>query len=90
MCKEHHFTRVYLSIGCIGQYWDKYYSKGRFPAKGEIGDMEYEPFIRQLNENNIEVELVTFLEKNPEDLSNLDRVTKVANMVKELSKKSKN
>ena len=25
MCKEHHFTRVYLSIGCIAEYWDKYH-----------------------------------------------------------------
>ena len=22
MCKEHHFTRVYLSIGCIETFWD--------------------------------------------------------------------
>ena len=24
MCKEHHFTRVYLSIGCIETFWDTY------------------------------------------------------------------
>jgi len=57
MCKEHHFTRVYLSIGCIATFWDKYYSKGQFPAEGEIGSLDYETFIRKLNEINVEVEL---------------------------------
>ena len=57
MCQEHHFTRVYLSIGCIAKFWDKYYSKGQFPAEGEIGSLDYETFIRKLNEINVEVEL---------------------------------
>ena len=30
ICQEHHFTRVYLSIGCIETFWDNYYSKGKF------------------------------------------------------------
>ena len=34
--------------------------KGQFPAKDEIGSLDYETFIRKLNEINVEVELVTF------------------------------
>ena len=56
MCQEHHFTRVYLSIGCIEEYWDNYYSRGKFPAKDEIGSLDYETFIKQLNDINVEVE----------------------------------
>ena len=89
MCQEHHFTRVYLSIGCIEEYWDNYYSKGEFPAKDEIGSIDYETFIKQLNDINVEVELVTFLARNGDDFTNVDRVDTVANMVKELSKKVK-
>ena len=89
MCQEHHFTRVYLSIGCIETFWDKYYSKGKFPSAGEIGSIDYETFIKRLNEINVEVELVTFLAKNGDNFTNVDRVDKVANMVKELSKKVK-
>jgi len=89
MCQEHHFTRVYLSIGCIETFWEKYYSKGKFPASGEIGDLDYETFIKQLNEINVEVELVTFLAGNGDDFSEVERVDKVANMVKELAKKVK-
>ena len=89
MCQEHHFTRVYLSIGCIETFWDKYYSKGKFPAAGEIGLIDYEPFIKQLNEINVEVELVTFLAKDGDDFSTVDRVDIVAKMVKELSRKVK-
>ena len=25
MCQDHHFTRVYLSIGCIAKFWDNYH-----------------------------------------------------------------
>ena len=89
MCQEHHFTRVYLSIGCIETFWDKYYSKGKFPAAGEIGLIDYEPFIKQLNEINVEVELVTFLARDGNDFSTVDRVDIVAKMVKELSRKVK-
>ena len=88
MCKEHHFTRVYLSIGCIETYWDKYYSKGIFPSE-EIGSIDYETFIKQLNVINVEVELVTFLAKDGDNFTDIDRVDIVANMVKELSKKVK-
>ena len=89
MCQEHHFTRVYLSIGCIEEYWDNYYSKGEFPAKDEIGSIDYETFIKQLNDINVEVELVTFLARDGANFTNVDRVDTVANMVKELSKKVK-
>ena len=89
MCKDHHFTRVYLSIGCIETFWKDYYNKGNFPAKGEIGSLDYETFIKQLNDINVEVELVTFLGKDPDDFSKIDRVVNVANMVKELAKKVK-
>ena len=90
MCQEHHFTRVYLSIGCIATFWEDYYSKGKFPAKGEIGSLDYETFIKKLNDINVEVELVTFLEKDDgNDFSNVDRVDKVATMVKELATKVK-
>ena len=89
MCQEHHFTRVYLSIGCIEEYWDNYYSKGEFPAKDEIGSIDYETFIKQLNDINVEVELVTFLARDGDDFTNVDRVDTVANMVKELSKNVK-
>ena len=89
MCQEHHFTRVYLSIGCIETFWDNYYSQGKFPARGEIGSLDYETFIKQLNDINVEVELVTFLNRdgNGDDFTNVVRVDTVANMVKELSKK---
>ena len=89
MCQEHHFTRVYLSIGCIEEYWDNYYSKGKFPAKDKIGSLDYETFIKQLNDINVEVELVTFLASDGDDFSNVDRVDTVADIVKELSKKVK-
>ena len=89
MCQEHHFTRVYLSIGCIGTFWNDYYSKGKFPASGEIGSTDYETFIKQLNNINVEVELVTYLARNGNDFTNVDRVDTVANMVKELSKNVK-
>ena len=89
MCKEHHFTRVYLSIGCIETFWDKYYSKGIFPIPDEIGSIDYETFIRQLNDINVEVELVTFLAKDGDDFTDVERVDTVAKMVKELSKKVK-
>ena len=86
MCQEHHFTRVYLSIGCIATFWEDYYSKGKFPASGEIGSLDYETFIKKLNDINVEVELVTFLEKGGgDDFSNVDRVDTVANMVKQLA-----
>ena len=87
MCKEHHFTRVYLSIGCIETFWDNYYSKGNFPVSGEIGSLDYETFIKKLNNLNIEVELVTFLSSDPNDFTTIERVDKVANMVKKLSSK---
>ena len=87
MCQDHHFTRVYLSIGCIATFWDDYYSKGQFPAKDEIGSLDYETFIRKLNEINVEVELVTFLDGDGNDFSNVERVDKVANLVKKLSEK---
>ena len=87
MCKEHHFTRVYLNIGCIETFWDTYYSKGKFPASGEIGSREYEVFIKELNNINVEVELVTFLGKDPNDFYEIDRVDTVAKMVKDLSQK---
>ena len=89
MCQEHHFTRVYLSIGCIETFWDNYYSQGKFPARGEIGSLDYETFIKQLNDINVEVELVTFLNSdgNGDDFTNVDRIDTVASMVKELSQK---
>ena len=86
MCKEHQFSRVYLSIGCIEEYWDEYYSKQKFPSE-KIGSIDYESFIKQLNDINVEVELVTFLAKNGDDFTNVDRVDIVANMVKNLSEK---
>ena len=89
MCKDHHFTRVYLSIGCIATFWDSYYSHGEFPASGEIGSLDYETFIKKLNDINVEVELVTFLDRNPNDFSNMERAVTVAKMVKELSKRVK-
>ena len=89
MCKEHHFTRVYLSIGCIETFWDDYYSKGKFPAMGEIGSLDYESFIKKLNDINVEVELVTFLAKDGNDFYDVDRVDTVANLVKKLSTKVK-
>ena len=89
LCQDHRFTRVYLSIGCIETFWDSYYSKGKFPASGEIGALDYETFIKKLNDINVEVELVTFLGSDPNDFTDINRVTKVASMVKELSKKVK-
>ena len=89
MCQEHHFTRVYLNIGGIEEYWDKYYSQRKFPAKDELGPLDYETFIKQLNDINVEVELVTFLASNPDDFTNVDNVYTVANLVKDLAKKVK-
>ena len=89
LCKEHHFTRVYLSIGCIETFWDDYYSQGKFPASGEIGSVDYETMVKKLNDINVEVEFVTFLGKDPNDFTNIERVTKVANMVKNFSNKLK-
>ena len=89
MCKEHHFTRVYLSIGCIENYWDTYYSQNKFPASGKIGSLDYETFIRKLNDINVEVELVTFLAGDPDDFYDVDRVDTVANLVKQLSTRVK-
>ena len=89
LCQDHNFSRVYLSIGCIEQFWDNYYSKGIFPENGEIGLLDYETFIKKLNNINVEVELVTFLGSDPNDFSEIDRAIKVANMVKELSKITK-
>ncbi len=88
MCKEHHFSRVYLSIGCIDEYWDDYYSKGIFPSE-KIGSIDYETFVKKLNDINVEVELVTFLAKDGDDFSKVDRVDIVANMVKKLAEKVK-
>ena len=85
LCKDHHFTRVYLSIGCIETFWDDYFSKGNLPASGEIGALDYETFIRKLNQINVEVELVTFLARNGNDFSTIERVNTVANIVKQLS-----
>ena len=87
LCQDHHFTQVYLSIGCIETFWEDYYSKGKFPASGEIGSLDYETFIKKLNDIGVEVELVTFLGRDPNNFNDIDRVTKVATMVKELSKK---
>ena len=78
---------VYLSIGCIETFWDTYYSKGKFPASDEIGSLEYEVFIKELNNINVEVELVTFLGKDPNDFYEINRVDTVAKMVKDLSQK---
>ena len=90
MCQEHHFTRVYLSIGCIAKFWDNYYSQGKFPANGEIGLLDYETFIKKLNDINVEVELVTFLENgDPNDFSSVERADTVAKLVKKLSEKVK-
>ena len=89
LCQDHHFSRVYLSIGCIETFWDDYYSKGEFPANGEIGSLDYETFIQKLNDIDVEVELVTFLGRNPNNFDDINRVTKVANMVKTLSKRVK-
>jgi hypothetical protein len=84
LCQDHNFSRVYLSIGCIEQFWDGYYSNGKFPAEWEIGSLDYETFIKQLNAINVEVELVTFLGSNANDFTEIDRAVKVANMVKDL------
>ena len=89
LCQEHNFSRVYLSIGCIEKFWDNYYSKGKFPESGEIGSLDYETFIKKLNDINVEVELVTFLGSDPDDFFEINRVTKVSNMVKDLSNKVK-
>jgi hypothetical protein len=89
LCQEHNFSRVYLSIGCIETFWDDYYSQGVFPAKGEIGSLDYETFIKKLNDINVEVELVTFLGGDPNDFSEINRVTTVSQMVKSLSSKVK-
>ena len=78
-----------MSIGCIETFWDNYYSKGEFPAIDEIGSLDYETFIKKLNDINVEVELVTFLAGNPNDFTNVDRVDIVENMVKKLSEKVK-
>ena len=51
--------------------------------------MDYETFIKKLNDINIEVELVTFLGSDPNDFSEISRVTTVAKMVKNLSNKMK-
>ena len=81
MCQEHHFTRVYLSIGCIAKFWDKYYKQGKFPVNGEIGSLDYETFIKKLNDINVEVELVTFLENgDPNDFSSVERADTVAKL----------
>ena len=87
LCEEHHFTRVYLSIGCIETFWNDYYSQGNFPAAGEIGDWDYETMIKKLNDINVEVELVTFLGGDPNNFNNVDRVDTVANIVKTLNQK---
>ena len=89
LCQDHHFTRVYLSIGCIEVYWDKYYSKYKFPEVNEIGSLDYESFIKKLNDINVEVELVTYLAKSGDNFKDVNRVITVANMVKDLSKKVK-
>ena len=89
LCQEHNFSRVYLSIGCIETFWDDYYSQGVFPAKGEIGSLDYETFIKKLNDINVEVELVTFLGRDPNDFSEINRVATVSKMVKNLSNKVK-
>jgi hypothetical protein len=89
LCQDHHFTQVYLSIGCIETFWEDYYSKGNLPANGEIGALDYETFIKKLNDIGVEVELVTFLGRDPNNFNDIDRVTKVATIVKELSKKVK-
>ena len=89
MCQEHHFTRVYLNIGCIDTFWKYYYIDGNFIAGGEIGSLDYETFIKQLNDINVEVELVTFLAKDFNDFTNVDRVDTVAKLVKELATKVK-
>ena len=88
LCESHNFKRVYLSIGIIGEYWDEYYSKGEFPPE-KNGSIGYKAFIKQLNNISVEVELVTVLEKNPEDFSKMDRVKTVANMVKSLAQEVK-
>ena len=85
MCKDHNFTRVYLYIGAIDEYWDDYYSKDKFPPRGKIGSFDYPIFIKQLNEINVEVELMVRLGRNHNDFSKVDRVLKVVNMVKTLS-----
>ena len=87
LCQDHNFSRVYLSIGCIETFWDSYYSKGIFPESGEIGLLDYETFIKKLNNIGVEVELVTFLGSDPNNFNNIDRVSIIANMVKDLSKK---
>ena len=89
LCQEHNFSRVYLSIGCIETFWDNYYSKEKFPASGEIGSLDYETFIKKLNDINVEVELVTFLGGDPNDFSEINRVVTVSKMVKSLSSKVK-
>ena len=45
--------------------------------------------IKQLNNIGVEVELVTFLGSNPNNFNDIDRVSIIANMVKDLSKKVK-
>ena len=89
LCQDHNFTRVYLSIGCIEVYWDKYYSKYEFPGIGEIGSLDYETFIKKLNKINVEVELVTYLARDGDNFKDVNRIITVANMVKDLSKKVK-
>ena len=65
LCQDHHFTQVYLSIGCIETFWEDYYNKGKFPASGEIGSLDYETFIKKLNNIGVEDKLVTFLGSDP-------------------------
>ena len=89
LCQEHHFTRVYLNIGCIDTFWEYYFVDGNLPAREEIGSLDYETFIKKLNNINVEVELVTFLDKNANDFTNVDRTINVANIIKQLSKKVK-
>ena len=81
--------RVYLSIGCIEVYWDEYYSKYKFPGENEIGSLDYESFIKKLNDINVEVELVTYLAKSGDNFKDVNRTITVANMVKDLSRKVK-
>lgn len=82
------FKRVYINVGKIYDSYEDYFSKGEWKYK-EFNEDHLEDLVKKLNDLNIEVELVSFLERDQEDFTDWERILDLAKMVKKLNETHK-
>lgn len=79
---DHKYSKIYLYVGCIEWNYDNLI-KGEFYNSG---DKDAKELINKLISLNIEVELCIYLNDDPNDFSNVDKVPEIAKALAEVQK----